>query len=78
MKVSSVEQMREMDRRAVETLGISEVLLMENAGAASIQVLSREFGIAGRRGSEIVFVPQAETTEGRLSLNNKDTLLELA
>jgi hydroxyethylthiazole kinase-like uncharacterized protein yjeF len=49
MKISSVEQMREMDRRAVENLGISEALLMENAGAASIQVLSREFGIAGRR-----------------------------
>lgn len=49
MKVSSVGQMREMDRRAIETLGISEVLLMENAGAASIQVLSRQRDIAGRR-----------------------------
>jgi hydroxyethylthiazole kinase-like uncharacterized protein yjeF len=49
MKVSGVGQMREMDRRAIENLGISEVLLMENAGAASVQVLSREFGIAGRR-----------------------------
>jgi NAD(P)H-hydrate epimerase len=49
MKVSSVGQMREMDRRAIETLGISEEILMENAGAASAQVLSREFGLAGRR-----------------------------
>jgi len=49
MKVSSVGQMREMDRKAVETFGISELLLMENAGAASVQVLSREFGIIGRR-----------------------------
>ena len=49
MKVGSVGQMREMDRKAVETLGISEELLMENAGAASAQVLAREFGIAGRR-----------------------------
>jgi len=30
------------------------------------------------RGSEIVFVPQAETTEGSLSLKNKDALLTLA
>ncbi len=30
------------------------------------------------RGSEIVFVPQAETTEGSLSLKNKDALLALA
>ena len=49
MKVSSVEQMREMDRQAAENLGISEEILMENAGAASYQVLSREFGVAGRR-----------------------------
>ena len=49
MKVSSVEQMREMDRRAAENLGISEEILMENAGAASFQVLSRELGVAGRR-----------------------------
>ncbi len=49
MKVSSVGQMREMDRQAVESLGISEVLLMENAGQASVQVLTREFGITGRQ-----------------------------
>src|SRR5512141_952293 len=49
MKVSSVEQMRAMDRRAIEELGISEELLMENAGRASFEVLSREFGCAGRR-----------------------------
>jgi len=30
------------------------------------------------RGSEIVFVPQAETTEGSLSLKNREALLELA
>jgi ADP-dependent NAD(P)H-hydrate dehydratase / NAD(P)H-hydrate epimerase len=49
MKVSSVEQMRGMDRRASEEFGIPEELLMENAGRASFEVLSREFGIAGRR-----------------------------
>lgn len=49
MKVGSVGQMREMDRRASESLGISEELLMENAGQAACQVLFREFGISGRR-----------------------------
>ncbi len=49
MKVSNVEQMRAMDRQASENLGISEEILMENAGAASFQVLSREFGVVGRR-----------------------------
>ena len=49
MKVSSVEQMRAMDRQAGKKLGISEEILMENAGQASFQVLSREWGGGGRR-----------------------------
>ena len=49
MKVSSVGEMRAMDRRAVEEFGISEELLMENAGRAAYEVLSREWGVAGRR-----------------------------
>jgi ADP-dependent NAD(P)H-hydrate dehydratase / NAD(P)H-hydrate epimerase len=49
MKVSSVEQMRGMDRQAAENLGISEEILMENAGVASFHVLSRELGVVGRR-----------------------------
>ena len=50
MKVSSVEQMRAMDRAAIEKLGIPEELLMENAGQASFQLLCREFGgVAGKR-----------------------------
>lgn len=49
MKVSSVSQMREMDRRAVEAFGISEEILMENAGRAAFGILSREWGVAGKR-----------------------------
>ena len=49
MKVCSVEQMRAMDRRAGEEMGISEEILMENAGQASYRVLCREWGGAGRR-----------------------------
>ncbi len=49
MKVSTVEQMRGMDRHAIENLGISEEILMENAGRASFQVLARATGVAGRR-----------------------------
>jgi hydroxyethylthiazole kinase-like uncharacterized protein yjeF len=49
MKVSSVDEMRAMDRRAVEKFGISEEILMENAGRAAYEVLSREWGVAGRR-----------------------------
>ncbi len=49
MKVSSVGEMRAMDRRAIEEFGISEELLMENAGRAAYEVLSREWGVAGRR-----------------------------
>ncbi|MFH1912193.1 MAG: NAD(P)H-hydrate dehydratase [Pseudomonadota bacterium] len=49
MKISNVEQMRAMDRQAGKKLGVSEEILMENAGQASFQVLSRECGRAGRR-----------------------------
>jgi hydroxyethylthiazole kinase-like uncharacterized protein yjeF len=49
MKVSSVEQMRAMDRRAVEQFGIAEEILMENAGRAAFEVLAREIGCAGKR-----------------------------
>ena len=40
--------MRAMDRSAVETYGIAELLLMENAGLAACTVLERELGIRDR------------------------------
>ncbi|MDX9820448.1 MAG: NAD(P)H-hydrate dehydratase [Syntrophales bacterium] len=52
MKIASVEQMRAMDRRAVEKLGVAEEILMENAGQAAAAILSRNIGLAG--GSFIV------------------------
>lgn len=45
MKVSTVSEMRALDRRAIEEFGIAEELLMENAGQAAYFVLLREFGI---------------------------------
>jgi NAD(P)H-hydrate epimerase len=48
MKVSSVDDMRAMDRYAVEQLGIPEAILMENAGLAAASVLSREIGVRNR------------------------------
>ncbi len=42
MRVSTVGQMRELDARAVRDFGISEEVLMENAGAAAYGVLARE------------------------------------
>ena len=48
MKVSTVAQMRAMDKAAIERYDIPEALLMENAGLAAFDVLKREVGIEGR------------------------------
>ena len=48
MKVSSISEMRALDREAIEGFGIPEDLLMENAGEAACVVLGREVGVAGK------------------------------
>jgi hydroxyethylthiazole kinase-like uncharacterized protein yjeF len=49
MRVCSVEQMRALDRRAVEEHRIPEPILMENAGLAAAAVVRARFGVRGRR-----------------------------
>ena len=49
MKVSNVNEMRELDRTAIETYGIKEELLMENAGDAVYFVILNKFGIKNKR-----------------------------
>jgi NAD(P)H-hydrate epimerase len=49
MKVATTEEMRAMDRYAIETLGIPGEILMENAGLAVYYALAGEMDIAGRR-----------------------------
>jgi NAD(P)H-hydrate epimerase len=49
MKIASVDEMRFMDRYAIEKLGIAEEILMENAGLAAINVLQNKSGIKGRK-----------------------------
>ena len=49
MKVSSVAEMRGLDRAAVEQFGVKEALLMENAGHAAYFVLLKELGVKDRK-----------------------------
>ncbi len=49
MKVSTVNQMKELDRTAVEKFSIKEELLMENAGLGTFSVIQDEFGIKGKK-----------------------------
>jgi NAD(P)H-hydrate epimerase len=49
VKLSTVSEMRAMDRTAIEQFGIAEELLMENAGHAVYFVLLNEFGVQGKR-----------------------------
>ncbi len=45
MKIASVEEMQKLDRDAIEQYGITEAILMENAGLAVYQVTSQHFAI---------------------------------
>lgn len=49
MKVCSVAEMASLDRYATEKLGISEEILMEDAGQAASSVLAREAGMRNKR-----------------------------
>ncbi|MDH4188477.1 MAG: NAD(P)H-hydrate dehydratase [Nitrospira sp.] len=49
MKVAKVGEMKDLDRRASEEFGISEDLLMENAGQAVYFAMLQEIGIKGNR-----------------------------
>lgn len=48
MKVAKVAEMQDLDRRAAEEFGVSEDLLMENAGQAVYFVIMQELGINNR------------------------------
>ncbi len=48
MKILKAKQMQEIDRRAIEGLGIPSLLLMEKAGLSVVEVIRREFPSAKR------------------------------
>ena len=48
MKISHVNEMRDMDRRAIEEYGIAQEILMENAGLAAYYTILKEFGIKNK------------------------------
>lgn len=49
MKISRVAEMQAMDQAAIQQYGITEELLMENAGLAVCTVLSQEIGVSDKR-----------------------------
>lgn len=49
MKVAGADEMRLMDRCAVEKFGIAEEILMENAGLAALGLIRNKTGVHGRK-----------------------------
>jgi len=49
MKVANVQEIRDLDREAMEKFCIPEDILMENAGDAAYRVLVKEVGVRGKR-----------------------------
>lgn len=79
MKISNVNQMRDMDRRAIEEYGIVQELLMENAGHAAYFTILKEFGIrnknfvifcgAGHNGGDgLVVTRKIQSNGGRVTV----------
>jgi len=48
MKIVKAKQMQEIDKRAIEVVGIPSLLLMEKAGLSVVEVIRREFPSAKR------------------------------
>ena len=49
MKVTTISEMREMDKRAITEFGIKEILLMENAGESVYYLIREKIGIEGKK-----------------------------
>ncbi|ESP62608.1 NAD(P)HX epimerase / NAD(P)HX dehydratase [Smithella sp. ME-1] len=49
MKIASVDEIRFMDRYAIEKFNVAEEILMENAGMAAVRVLENKVGILDKK-----------------------------
>ncbi|MFQ5769295.1 MAG: NAD(P)H-hydrate dehydratase [bacterium] len=49
MKISRVDEMRQLDRKAIEQYGIAEEILMENAGQAAYFTILKEMGVKNKK-----------------------------
>ena len=49
MKISHVNEMRNLDHRAIEEYGITQEILMENAGQAAYFTILKEFGVKNKK-----------------------------
>lgn len=49
MEITTVQQMKDLDKQAISQWAIKDEILMENAGLAAVTVMDQECGIEGKR-----------------------------
>ena len=72
MKVATAGEMRELDRRAIEDLGIPGVVLMENAGTRVVRVMLERYPDLKSNQNFLTLQSQLEGTENRIAVARRD------
>ena len=69
MYLVTAEQMRQVDRKTIEELGIPEIVLMENAGKAVADFLQEQFDDLSEKMADVLYSIEDVTSQIREKLD---------